>query len=162
MLSRRAPTIPPNDTLTIPARYPSGQYNPSAKFTCVAVHRRKETSQLYRFTMGTPPNFHLLLLADAKILLNCTDSPWAHRECCMCCCSPLQRNVSTVQTHHRLIANFLLLLADEKKRLDCTASPWAHREFYMCCCSLMQRNVSTVPIQHKVLREINMCCCSPM
>ena len=41
----------------------------------------------------------MLLPADAKKRLDCTDSPWAHREICMCCCSLMQRNVSTVQVH---------------------------------------------------------------
>ena len=85
----------------------------NAKFTPAAARRCKETSRLYRFNISTPRNLHVLLLADG----HCTDSPWAHREIYMCCCSPMQGNVSTVPIHHRHNA-----------------------KFYMCCCSPMQRN----------------------
>ena len=73
----------------------------NAKFEIVAAHRCKETSRPYRLTIGTPRNLHVLLLADAKKCLDCTTSPEARREIYMCCCSPMQRNVSTVRTHHR-------------------------------------------------------------
>ena len=44
----------------------------------------------------------------------------------MCCCSPMQRNVSSVPIEHRHTA-----------------------KFHMCCCSTMQRNVSTAPMHHR-------------
>ena len=50
----------------------------TAKFTCVAARRCKETSRLYRFSISTPRNLHVLLLADAKKRLDCTDSPYRH------------------------------------------------------------------------------------
>ena len=89
----------------------------NAKLECVAARRCEETSRLYRLTIGTPRNQNALLLADG----HCTDSPQAQRANYMCCCSPMQRNVSIVQTHHRHTA-----------------------KFYLCCCSPMHRNVSTV------------------
>ena len=74
-------------------------YRHTAKFTRVAA-RRCKASRLYRLTMRTPRNFYVLLLADAKKRLDWTDSPYAHREIYMCCCSQMQRNVSTVPTPH--------------------------------------------------------------
>ena len=73
----------------------------TAKFTRVAARRRKEPSRLYRLSISTPRNLHVLLLADAKKRLVCTHSPWAHREIYMCCCSQMQITVSSVRTHHR-------------------------------------------------------------
>ena len=109
------------------------------KFICVAARRCKETSQLYRFTIGTPRNLHVLLLTNVKKRLDCTDSPQAHRQNFIRCCSPMQRNVSTVLIQHRAL-----------------------REINMCCCSPMRRNVLTVPIQDRAYREIDMCPWSPM
>ena len=73
----------------------------TAKFTSVAAHRCNKS-------------------------LDCTDSPWAHREFNMCCCSPMR-----------------------KKRFDCTELPNAHRQIYTCCRSPMQRNVSTARTHHR-------------
>ena len=61
--------------------------------------------------MGTPRNLHVLLLTDAKKRLNCTDSPWAHRESYMCCCSPMQRSVSTGPIHTRHTAKVTCVAA---------------------------------------------------
>ena len=87
----------------------------AAQFPRAAARRCKETSRLYHFTIGTPRNLHVLLLADAKKCLNCTDSPWAHREIYTCCCSPMQRSVSTGPIHHRHTAKFTCVAARQCK-----------------------------------------------
>ena len=118
----------------------------TAKFTCVADPRCKETLRLYMFTAGTPRNLHVMLLADAKQRLQFTISTPQNY---VCCCSPMQRNVSTVPTLHRHTAKFsfvaahrcketsrlyqftigtpqnlhVLLLTDAKKFRDCADSP---------------------------------------
>ena len=113
------------------------------KFTRVAARRCKETSRLYQFTLGTPRNLHVLLLTDAKKRLNCTGSPWAHREIYMFCCSPMQRTVSTVQAHHGHTAKFTCFAARRckepsqlygltigtpaRQRLSKTRFPWVCR-----------------------------------
>ena len=99
----------------------------------------------------------------------------------------MQSNVWTGPIHHRHTAKFtcvaahqcketsrlyrfttgtppkfhLFLPTDAKKRLDCTDSANL-REINMCCCSPMRRNVLTAPIQDRVCREIDMCLWSPM
>ena len=55
---------------------------------------------MYRISIGTPRNLHMLLLADANKRLD-----WTH---------------GTVGTPRNL---HVLLLADAKKRLDCTEFP---------------------------------------
>ena len=117
----------------------------------------------------------MLLLADAKKCLNCTDSPWAHREIYMCLLlADAKKRLDCTKSPYRHTPKFIriaarcketsrlyqftigtprnlhvLLLADAKKCLSCTDSPWAHREIYTCCCSPMQSSVSTGPIHHR-------------
>ena len=109
----------------------------TAKFTCVGARRCRKTFRLDRFTMGTPRNLHVLLLADAGNRLDCTDLPWAQREIYMCCCSPMQRSVLTGSNHlgpHETSQLYKITMgtarnvnaspsADSEKRLDWTGSP---------------------------------------
>ena len=56
-----------------------------------------------------------MLLTDAQKRLNCTDSPWARCDIYMCCCSPMQRNVSTAPIHHKHTAKFTCVAAHRCK-----------------------------------------------
>ena len=130
----------------------------TAKFTCVAVHRCKETSRLYRFTISTLPNLHLLLLTDA---IKVSTVPIHHGHTANFTCVAARRckkNVSTVPNHQRHTAKSTHVAAQRCKETSrlyrfTVGTP---RNLHVMLLTDAKRNVSTVPLTISTLSNLHL------